>query len=101
MCENVVRRRDAAIKCRFSAIRNIAKNHLGMIFYSKWRPHRDSNADLKLRRLLFYPVKLWGLRVLHYTNFFETLTFIQKNICKAVFMSLTALPQSHFPECWR
>ena len=24
-----------------------------------WRPHRDSNADLKLRRLLFYPVKLW------------------------------------------
>ena len=25
-----------------------------------WRPHRDLNADLKLRRLLFYPVKLWG-----------------------------------------
>jgi hypothetical protein len=61
-----------------SAIKNIAKNRLGMIFYSKWRPHRDSNADLKLRRLLFYPVKLWGQRVLDYTNFFKTLNPIHK-----------------------
>lgn len=28
-----------------------------------WHPHRDSNADLKLRRFLFYPVKLWGHEV--------------------------------------
>lgn len=69
---------NVAINGLKSATRYVTRIHLGMIYYSKWRPHRDSNADLKLRRLLFYPVKLWGQRVLHYMNFFETLTLIYK-----------------------
>ena len=35
-----------------------------------WRPHEDSNLDLRLRRPPFYPVELWGLNSIYTNSFF-------------------------------
>lgn len=34
----------------------------------KWPPHPDSNQDQSLRKAPFYPVKLWGERLVFYQN---------------------------------
>ena len=48
-----------------STIFNLIKRTTLIRVVARWRPHEDSNLDLRLRRPPFYPVELWGHQTQH------------------------------------